>query len=535
MTAPPSGTGPPGAAVTTQHNDNRRTGAQLCEVLLRPDTVGPGTFGRLFSRAVDGHLYAQPLYLPRVAVPGAGIRDLVCVATMHNSVYAFDAHDPDAGDPLWHVSLGPSVPLPDPNIGPRHYRDIAVEVGVVSTPVVDLARGLLYAVAFTKDPDGYHHTLHALDLGTGREALGGPVRIAATVPGGGDGSVGGRITFAGNRQLQRAALTLANDRVYAAFASYGDQGPYHGWVFGFDAGTLRPAGVYVTTPDTGLGGVWQAGQGLAVDEHGFLYCMTGNGGFRTDGSNLGDSIVKLTPGLTVADWFSPFDNAALDAADADLGSAGPLLPPGTGLLVGGGKAGKFYLLDTRDMGRFQEGSDSQIVQSFYVVPPDGERHHIHGGPVHWDFPGGPWVYIWPENAALRAYRFTGGRLVTDPVSLSTTTDPVGVPGGSPGMPGGFLSLSADGADPASGLLWASHPYKDDANQAVVQGVLRVYEARDLTREVWNSRMNAGRDDVGLFAKFAPPTVAGGKVYLGTFSGLLHGYGLLGPASSRPGP
>ncbi|MEU5418904.1 hypothetical protein [Streptomyces sp. NPDC020667] len=520
---------PAGLSVTTQHNDNRRTGANPLETTLRPGNVRPATFGKLFSRAVDGQIYAQPLYLARCPVEGHGVRDVVFTATMHNSVYAFDADDPAASAPLWHTSLGPSVTLPDANVGPPGYRDIAVEVGVVSTPVIDVERHVLYVVAFTGEQGAYHHTLHALDLSTGREALGGPVRITATVPGTGDGSVQGKLTFTSNRQIQRAALTLAGGRVYVAFASYGDQDPYHGWVFGFDAGDLRRTGVYVTTPGTRRGGIWQAGQGLGVDDRGNLYFMTGNGGFRADGSELGDAVVQLTPDLALADWFSPFDNAALDAADADLGSAGPLLIPGTRLLLGGGKAGKFYLLDTGDMGHFQAGSDSQIVQSFQVVAPDRDSHHIHGGAVHWNFRGGggPWVYVWPENAFLRAYRFTGGTLGTTPVSTSTTTDPKGVPGGAPGMPGGILSVSADGDDPATGLVWATHPYRDNANQAVVEGVFRAYQATDLTQEVWNSKMNAARDDVGLFAKFAPPTVAGGRVYVPTFSGVLQVYGLLG--------
>ncbi|MFD8993346.1 hypothetical protein [Streptomyces abikoensis] len=514
-------------AVTTQHNDNRRTGLNAFETTLRPADVTPATFGRLFSRAVDGHVYAQPLVLPGVELPGRGPRDVVYVATMHNSVYAFDAVDPAASAPLWRTSLGPSCPLPDPEIGPPHYRDIAVEVGVVSTPVIDAAHRVLYVLAFTKEADGHHHTLHALDTRTGQPVLGGPVRIEATVPGTGDGSVGGRLAFTSSRQIQRSALTLANGTVYAAFAAYGDRSPYHGWVFGFDALTLRRTGVYVTTPGTGLGGIWQAGQGLAVDEAGCLYFMTGNGGFRPDGSELGDSVVKLRPDLTPADWFSPFDNAALDAADADLGSAGPLLIPGTRLLLGGGKEGKFYLLDRDALGHFHAGSDSQIPQSFYVVAPDANSHHIHGGPVYWDLPGGPWCYVWPENAFLRAYRFSGGRLDPSPVSTSTTTDPTGVPGGSPGMPGGMLSVSAAGRDPDSGLVWASHPWRENANQAVVDGVLRAYRAHDLTDEVWHSRMNAARDDVGKFAKFVPPTVANGRVYLPSFSGALHVYGLTG--------
>ncbi|MGW1077232.1 hypothetical protein [Streptomyces sp. NPDC002537] len=516
-------------SVTTQHNDNRRTGANLSETVLHPGNVGPATFGRLFGRPVDGEIYAQPLYLSQCPIAGRGPRNVVYTATMHNSVYAFDADDPAASAPLWHVSLGPSAPLPDPNIGPAVYHDIAVEVGVVSTPVIDVRRHVLYVIAFTKEQGAYHHTLHALDLSTGREALGGPVRIAASVPGSGDGSVQGRVTFTSNRQIQRSALTLAGGRVYAAFAAYGDKDPYHGWVLAFDADTLRQTGAYVTTPNTQEGGIWQAGQGLGVDDGGFLYFMTGNGGFRPDGSELGDAIVKLTPGLGLVDWFAPFDNATLERFDIDLGSAGPLLIPGTRRLLGGGKEGKFYLLDTGNMGHFQAGSDSQIVQSFFVVQPDANSHHIHGGAVYWNFRGGggPWVYVWPENAFLRAYRFAGGLFGTAPASTSTTTDPTGVPGGSPGMPGGILSVSAHGDDPATGILWATHPYRDNANQAVVEGIVRAYRATDLTHELWHSKMDAARDDVGLYAKFAPPTVANGKVYVPTFSGVLQVYGLLG--------
>ncbi|MEU6972322.1 hypothetical protein AB0A71_32315 [Kitasatospora aureofaciens] len=209
-------------SVTTQHNDNRRTGANLLEVTLRPSNVGPKTFGKVFTRAVDGEIYGQPLYLCQVDVAGVGQRNVVYVATMHNSVYAFDADDPNASAPLWHARLGPSAPMPDPNIGPGGYADISVEVGIISTPVISVDRNLIYVVAFTKEGNTYHHTLHALDLRSGQESLGGPVRIAATVPGSGEGSVNGTITFTSHLQIQRAALTLVNDRLYVAFAAYGD-------------------------------------------------------------------------------------------------------------------------------------------------------------------------------------------------------------------------------------------------------------------------------------------------------------------------
>ncbi|BCL77709.1 hypothetical protein ccbrp13_01740 [Ktedonobacteria bacterium brp13] len=549
--------------VLTQHNDNSRTGANLREVQLNTFNVNSQRFGKLFERQVDGHIYAQPLYVGNVIIPNKGIHNVVYVATMHNSVYAFDADDPHAAAPLWHVSLGPSVSLPDPNIGPRSgllaalrllvsvllknplsifslfkqlgtqdlqtafslfagYKDIVDEVGIVSTPVISLAHSTLYAVAFTKVGDVYAHRLHALDLATGAERFGGPVQLETCVRGTGEGSVDGVVPFIPHRQLQRAALLLTNDVIYIAFASYGDQDPYHGWVFAYNATTLHRVGIYNDTSNGSEGGIWMAGQGPNADSENNIYFMTGNGTFQQDGSALGGCFVKLQPDLTLADWFAPFNTEALSQADIDIGSSGALLIPGTSLLIGGGKEGKFYLLNKDNMGHFNAASDSQIVQSFYVE----QDHHIHGGLVYWNGPHGPWVYVWPENAFLRAYQLINGRFQTTPISQSTTTTPVGVPGGSPGMPGGMLSISANGNTAGSGILWASHPYRASAIHATVEGILRAYDASDLTRELWNSKQNEHRDDIGNFAKFCAPTIANGKVYMASFSRRLAVYGLL---------
>ncbi len=549
--------------ILTQHNDTSRTGANLHETQLTISNVNPQQFGKLFERQVDGQIYAQPLYVSNVTIPNQGSHNVVYVATMHNSVYAFDADDPQATAPLWHVSLGPSAPLPDPNIGPRSnllatlqllgnillknplsifsllrqlgtqdlqtalsifagYKDIAVEVGIVSTPVISLAQNTLYAVAFTKEGNSYAHRLHALDLATGEEKFRGPVQIKATVQGTGAGSVNGSIPFVSNRQLQRSALLLANDAIYIAFASYGDQDPYHGWVFAYNATSLEQIAVYNDTPNGSEGGIWMAGQGPSADSENNIYFITGNGDFKQDGSALGGSFVKLRLDLTLADWFAPFNTVALSQADIDVGSSGVLLIPDTNLLLGGGKEGKFYLLNKDDMGHFNANGDSQIVQSFYVA----QDHHIHGGPIYWNGPHGPWVYVWPENAFLRAYQLVNGQFQTTPISQSTTTDPANVPGGLPGMPGGMLSLSANGNTAGSGILWASHPYKASAIHATVEGILRAYDASDLTRELWNSKQNESRDDIGNFAKFCPPTIANGKVYMASFSGHLAVYGLL---------
>src|SRR6266516_1304554 len=530
----------PQIVVSTQHNDNSRTGANLQEEVLNVQNVKSQQFGMMFKRPVDGQIYAQPLYVPNMNIPGEGIHNVVYVATMHNSVYAFDADDPAASTPLWHKSLGPSAPLPDSNIGPSTYQDISTEVGILSTPVISLEQNAIYIVAFTKTSTStgpqYFYKLHALDLTNGAEKFNGPVQIQASVKGSGAGSVNGMVTFTANRQTQRAALLLTNNIVYIAFASFGDKDPYHGWVFGYDAVTLQPVhDPYNTTTNGGRGGIWQAGQGPAADDSNNLYFFTGNGDFNGNQQNppttLGDSSIKLRPDLTLADWFTPKNNAALNRADYDLGSSGPLLLPGTNLLVGGGKGGKFYWRDRKQLGHI-----GQSVQDFYGSPPDDpnntypgdhpKSHHIHGGPVYWNGPNGAWAYVWPENEFLKAFKLANGDFLTNPVSKSSTIDPTGARGGSPGMPGGMLSISANGNTPGSGILWASHPFKEGANHAVVEGIVRAYDASDLSRELWNSKQKPARDDIGNFAKFCPPTIANGKVYMASFSDYLAVYGLL---------
>jgi hypothetical protein len=540
LTMPIDDTIPDPVVIPTQHNDNSRTGANLRELLLTTSNVNQNQFGKLFVRPVDGQIYAQPLYVGNVLIPNKGLHNVVYVATMHNSVYAFDADDPTVTEPLWHATLEPSIKLPDVNIGPvdQHghsiYHDIAFEVGILSTPVISIDNNVIYVVNTTKNNNGYAHMLHALDLTTGVEQLGGPVQIGASVPGNGAASSNGQITFQSHLQLQRSGLLLANDTVYIAFAGYGDAGPYHGWIFGYSAGTLERTAVFNTTPNGSEAGIWQAGQGPAADERGQIYFLTGNGTFTPDGKEVGDCFVKMRPNLTILDWFSPFNNAVLNAHDADVGSSGALLLPGTTLVVGGGKESKLYVMQRDSMGHFNPNNDNQIVQSFYVNTPDPhdqlpndptKTHHIHGGPIYWDGPGGPYIYVWTENDYMKAYQFANGRFATTPAMHCTTTDPDNVPGGSLGMPGGILSISANGNAAGSGIVWASHPYSQNANQAVVQGILRAYDASNLSHELWNSQQNAARDGVGLFAKFCPPTIANGKVYMASFSGYLAVYGL----------
>jgi hypothetical protein len=501
--------------VLTQHNDNNRTGANLNETVLNTSNVNANQFGKLFSRSVDGQIYAQPLCVPNVSIPNQGTHNVVYVATMHNGVYAFDADDPEASAPLWRVNLGPSVPWQDTA---TLYPDINSEVGITSTPVIDVPSKTLYLVAKTKENNSYIQRLHALDIATGMEKPGSPVLIQASLTGSGDGSLNGTISLDPLKQLNRPGLLLLDDVVYIAFGSHGDVDPYHGWVLGYSATTLQQVTAYNTTRTGTRAGIWQGGQGLAADASGHIYLMTGNGTFdyNTGGANLGNSFVKLaTPGgLSVVDWFTPHNQDYLNEYDLDLGSTGPVLLPGTSLLLGGGKEGVLYLLDARNMGHFQVGSDSQIVQSFKVT-----TGLIYGSPVYWNSPDhGPLVYIWGENDSLKAFQLVNGRLQTTPLATSTMTLPNG-------RPGGMLSLSANGNTAGSGIVWASHPLNASAHHATVAGILRAFDASDVSKELWNSKQDPICNDSGSFAKFCPPTVANGKVYLATFSNQLVVYGL----------
>jgi hypothetical protein len=266
------------------------------------------------------------------------------------------------------------------------------------------------------------------------------------------------------------------------------------------------------------GGVWMSGQGLTVDSSGNLYLITGNGTF--DGStNFGDSIMKLTGGLTPADYFTPSNQDALNSQDADLGSGGVLNLPGTNYVIGGGKDGRLFLLSSANMGHYNAGTD-QAVQEFQAVALNGSSTHIHGSPVYWNSPvNGPTLYVWGENDHGRAYTFGGSSFNSTAVSTTSLTAPSG-------MPGGILSISANGSTAGSGILWANLPFNQNANNAVVAGELHAYDASNLGKELWNSYQNKTRDDYGNFAKYCPTVVANGKVYEATFSNQISVYGLL---------
>jgi hypothetical protein len=520
-------------SVTTHHNDAARTGANLNETILTTTNVNVSEFGKLFERSVDDEIYAQPLYVAGVTIPGGGIHNVVYVATNKNSVYAFDADDAAAVAPLWSATYMPAgaVPVFRTDVGQAcgTYVDFVGNIGIGGTPVIDTVAQTMYFVTRTKEAGAFVQRLHAVDIRSGSEVAGSPVVIQASVFGSGDGrDAQGNIAFNPRTHNQRAALLLDHGTVYIAWASYCDQGPYHGWVLGYDAATLQQVMTYNTSPDGGLGGFWHSGGGLSADATGNLYGLTGNGSFNGDaagGRNFGNSFLKLSPAGTLLDWFTPYNWSFLNATDEDLGIQNALLVPNTGLIVGGGKEGVMYVLDRNNMGHFRSGNNSQIVQSFQA----SSSGRMNGSPVYWNSATyGPAIYNWAAGDPLKVFRLVNGTFAIPAAAQSSALAPGG-------MPGGMLALSANGGTAGTGILWAALSRGGDANHAPQPGILRAYDAGNVTRELWNSQQNAARDSLGNFSKFSPPTVANGKVFVASQSSKLVVYGPIGPSGGNLPP
>jgi PKD repeat protein len=507
----------PAVNVLTQHNDNFRTGANLSEFILSVSNVNTGQFGKLFSRAVDGQIYAQPLYVNGLVISNK-LRNVVYVATEHNSVYAFDADDPAASNALWHVNFGPSVPIADID----GCDDLTPEIGITSTPVIDLTSTSMYVSAKTREIAGsvtnYFHRLHALDLLTGSEHFGGPVAIQGSVPGNAKGSNTGTLTFDPLFSHNRAGLLLVSNVIYEAFGSHCDFSDYHGWMFGYNATNLQRTAILCTTPNGGAqsvgGGIWGSGMGPSADADGYIYVTTGNGNFsiNTGGTELSDCFLKLTASngtFAVADWFAPHDQGFLGSNDLDVAAGGPVVLPNTNLVVGIGKAGEVYLLNRHHLGGYVTfSSDTNIAQEFLAFD---QPYFIGQSPVYWKGPTNEFLYFWPNGMPLTAYSFNGALITTNPVATGSTTQILGRAGG--------ISLSANTNAPGSGILWGTV----DSNS-----VLYAYDAGNVAHELWNSQQLPARDALVRSAKFCAPTIANGKVYAATFSSNLVVYGLLAP-------
>jgi len=502
--------------VLTYHNDLARTGQNLNETKLFPGNVNTNSFGRLFFQPVDGDLYGQPLYVANLAIPNQGIHNVVFVATEHDSVYAFDA-DSNAGSnavPLWQTSfINPAAGITAVP-GADEYNQISPEIGITSTPVIDLGSSTLYVDAATKEvvngTSQYIHRLHALDLATGAEKFGGPILIQATVRGYGYGSDGsGNLPFRGYWELNRSGLLLLNGVVYLAYASYADAGWFHGWVLAYHAQTLQLLGAFNATANGQEGGIWEAGAAPAADADGGIYYVTGNGTFYPSTGNYGDSFLKLAlgvNGLQVVDYFTPFNQGLMAVEDLDLGSGGTVaLPDSVGsaahphLLVGSGKQGTIYLLDRDNLGKFNATNDGQIVQELTTLP------GVYSSPAYFNNQ----LYYLASEDSLKAFALTNGLLIPTPVSRSAAAF---------GFPGATPSVSANGTK--RGIIWV---LQTDMANLGGRATLHAFDARDVSRELYNSSQAGSRDDPGGAIKFTLPTVANGKVYVGA-SGRLSVFG-----------
>ena len=516
------------------HNNLMRTGWNSNETILTQSTISTGNFGLVFSRNVDDQIYAQPLVLSNVSV-GGGVHNIVIVATVNNTLYAFDADNASVTTPYWQDNLtyNPTNYRPIKNTDMTgacggNYQDFSGNIGIVGTPAIDTVTNTLYVVSRSVTKTGtptFVQYLHAIDIPTGAEKTGSPVSISGTYTATGHPMV----TFNEQIQNQRPGLLLYNGIVYIAWASHCDWGPYEGWIMGYDASTLAQKYTYSSVLNGGLAGIWMSGQPPAVDENGNIYVSTGNGttgsgGNPNDTANRASSLLKLstaTGALKVTDFFTPMDYQYLNDDDLDYGVDGVLLIPNTHLSLSGSKEGRLFLIDNNHMGG-TTADNSNVLQTLNVANiTTSNTRHLHGSPVYFkDEYSNEYIYGWAEGSLLKQFPFNRSTMLFD-----TINEKIGNTALPSGMPGAMLSVSSNGSTPNTGILWANHPINGDANQAVVPGELQAFDATDVTHELWNTNWSSKRDSIGKFAKFVPPTIANGKVYMATFSNKLNVYGL----------
>jgi len=497
--------------ITTFHDNNSRDGLNAQETTLTLSNVNSTQFGKVGFDAVDGKVDAEPLFLAGVNA-GGSTRNVLYVATEHDSVYAFDA---DSGAQIWKASvLGSGETTSDD----RSCGQVGPEIGITATPVIDRKQstnGTIYVVGMSKDSGGnYHHRLHTLDITTGSEVSGSPTEITATYPGNGDGSSGGTLTFDPKMYKDRAALLLSGGNIYLGWSSHCDFSPYTGWVMAYSESTLKQTSVLNLTPNGGDGSIWMSGDGIAADSVGNLFLLDANGKFDTtlDSNQLpskgdyGNSILKLTTAggkVAVADYFEPYNTVSASSADLDLGSGGIVLLPdvtdSTGaarhLLVGGGKDQNLYIADRDNLGKFNAGgsSNSNLYQELPSVGGVFSTPAFFNGVL----------YLGTVGSPLRAFPMTSGKLATSPSSQTAAS--FAYPGTSP-------AVSANGTQ--DGIVWAVESATGSP------AVLHAYDATNLAKELYNSNQaGSGRDSFGNGNKFITPLIVNGKVYVGTPNGV----------------
>ena len=519
--------------VVTQHNDNGRTGQNLLETTLTPANVSPTTFGKLFSYSVDGQIYAQPLYVPNVNIAGT-THNVVYVETQNDSLYAFDA-DGLQSTALWQVSfINPAEGITPLNC--FTFCGVYPVIGITGTPVIDLSTNTMYLISRVDNNGKFYQTLHALDITDGTEKFGGPVNITGSVPGTGDSSKKGIVTYNAQSDLQRAGLLELNGTIYIGWA-----GAEHGWIMAYNATTLKQEAIFTPTPNAKLGGIWASGNGIAADPSGNIYVATGDALFdaNTGGSDYGDSLLQLNSSLKVQQYFTPNDASCREANDFDLGSAGPIVLPGLNEVLIAGKGGapcdtdpsaaRLYLVSSTDLGGYNATQNSDLEELV------GATQGYWSSPAYFSGTTGAYVFSIGINGPgkgdyLKAYTVeSGGLLSSTAVAESPETFPSGA----------TPAISANGT--SNGIVWAiERPEGLGVQPGAGAAVLRAYNAIPATgsstlTELYNSSEElAGgveRDRGGCANKYAVPTIANGKVYVGT-QNQLDVFGLLG---SKTGP
>jgi hypothetical protein len=451
--------------------------------------VNSSTFGKIATFPVDGIVVGQPLYLGGVNISGQGVHNVVYVATMHDSVYSFDA-DSTNTSPLWMTSILNYSPAGATSVPATVTKETGIgwtEVGIVSTPVIDPSTGTLYLVAETYENGSVVHRLHALDVTSGLETHGGPITIAASY------TLNGKTTtLADLYQLNRPGLLLANGHIYIAFGSNCCNDYSQGWMLSYNETTLQQEGAFTTEPGSILASIWHKGGGIPADSSGYIYAETGEGPF-TAGTNLAISVLKFTQSgtsLTLTDWFTPYNYEYLSEHDRDLADGVLILPDQPGPypheLIAIGKEGTIYVLNRDSMGQLCSTcttADTQIVQEIPQGAGGGS-----GAPVYWNNT----VYFTGTSAPVYAYSLQNGSLVVPPVPSPQTR------GG-----GGHAILTANGS--SAGILWFT------------SGGQNLYALNAVTLQtIYDSTQAAnGRDTVPPLAHFATPIAVDGKVFLGT--------------------
>lgn len=492
--------------VLTWHNDAARTGLNPNEAILSPNNVNATRFGLLANVVVDGKVDAQPLYVSWLNVQGKGTHNVLFIATEHDSVYAVNA---DSGAVLWQKSL---LGAGETTSDTRNCSQVTPEIGITATPAIDRnagPHGTVYLVAMSKNAAGtYFQRIHALDLSTGAEEFNGPVAVHATYPGTGDGSANGVVTFDPKQYKERPGLLIQNGTLYTSWGSHCDIRPYGGWVMAYNQTTLAQTAALDFVPNGSDAAPWNAGAGPAADAAGNVYLSLGNGtfdttlngqGFPTQG-DYGNALVKLALSgntLSPTDYWTMYNSNAESSVDTDLGSGGLMLLPdqvdSTGktrqLAVAAGKDHNIYVVDRNNMGKYDASSNATLYEELTNALPGGE----YSSPAYFN----SHVYYGSVGRNLRSFSVSAAQLLAAPTQ--TTAASFGYPGTTP-------SVSAYNAN--NGIVWAT----ENTNPAI----LHAYDANNLATEFYNSNQAAnGRDHFGAGNKFIVPTIANGKVYVGT--------------------